>query len=41
MILDGCAVLYHIHWPKDARVKDFVDAFIEYVKIICKLHRCT
>ena len=32
IILDGCAVLYHIHWPKDAREKDFVDAFIEFVK---------
>ena len=32
VILDGCAVLYHIHWPKDARVKYFVDAFIEYIK---------
>ena len=31
-ILDDCAVLYHIHWPKDAHVKDFVDAFIEFVK---------
>ena len=29
IILDGCAVLYHIHWPKHARVKAFVDAFIE------------
>ena len=32
MVLDGCAVLYNIHWPKDACVKDFVDAFIEYLK---------
>ena len=32
IILDGCAVLYHIHWPKNACVKDLVDPFIEYVK---------
>ena len=32
IILDVCVVLYPIHWPKDARVKNFVDAFIEYVK---------
>ena len=33
VILDGCAVLSHIHRPKDACVKDFVDGSIEYVKI--------
>ena len=32
VILDGSAVLYHLHWPKDARINDFVDVFIEYVK---------
>ena len=32
IILDCCAVLYHINWPKDAGVKYFVDAFMEYVK---------
>ena len=32
IILGGCAVLYHIHRPKDARVNDFVDPSIEYVK---------
>ena len=32
IILDGCPVLYHIHWPKDARAKYFVDAFIENVQ---------
>ena len=32
IILDGCTILYHIHWPKDARVKDFVNAFTENVK---------
>ena len=42
IILDCCAVLYYIRWPKDARIKDFVDAFIEYVKKnIFNLHRCT
>ena len=40
IILDGFAVLYHIHWPKDALVKDFVNGFVEYVKKICKLHQC-
>lgn len=33
VILDGCSVLSHIHRPKDACVKDFVDGSIEYVKI--------
>ena len=32
IILDGCAVLSYIHWPKDACVRDFVDGSIEYVK---------
>ena len=32
IILDGCPALFYIHWPEDASVKDFVDAFIEYVK---------
>ena len=31
LILNGCAVLYHLHWPKDACAEDFVGAFIEYV----------
>ena len=42
IILDCCAVLYYIRWPKDARIKDFVDAFIEYIKKnIFNLHRST
>ena len=28
--LDGCAALYHIHWPKDAKVEDFLDSFVLY-----------
>ena len=30
IILDGCAAMYHIHWPKEAKVRDFVDSFVLY-----------
>ena len=30
IIVDGCAALYHIHWPKYAKVGDFVDSFVLY-----------
>ena len=30
IIVDGCAALYHIHRPKDAKVRDFVDSFVLY-----------
>ena len=30
IIVDVCAPLYHIHWPKDAKVRDFVDSFVLY-----------
>ena len=29
IILDCCAVLYRIHWPKDVSVKDLVDALVD------------
>ena len=32
IILDGWAGLYHIHWPKDARVRNVMDSFIKYGK---------
>ena len=31
VIIDGCAALYHVHWPKEAKVQDFVDTFIQYI----------
>ena len=30
IIADRCAALYHIHWPKDEKVQDFVDSFVLY-----------
>ena len=29
IIGDGYAALYHIHWPKDAMVRYFVDSFVQ------------
>ena len=29
IILNGCAALYHLHWPKDACAEDFVEYVIE------------
>ena len=31
IIIDGCAALYHVHWPKEAKVSDFVDSFVQYI----------
>ena len=31
VILDGCAILWVIHWPSDGTVRDFVDGFNQYV----------
>lgn len=30
IILDVCVVLYHIHWPKNVKIRIFIDSFIEY-----------
>ena len=31
IVIDGCAALYHVHWPKEAKVSDFVDSFVQYI----------
>ena len=31
IIVDGRAALYHIHWPKYPKVRDFVDSFVLYI----------
>lgn len=31
IIIDGCAILWSIHWPKNATVQDYIDAFWGYV----------
>ena len=30
IIVDGCPALHHIYWPKDAKVRNFVDWFVLY-----------
>ena len=31
IVLDGCAIMWIIHWPGEANVKTYVDAYVSYV----------
>ena len=37
-IIDGCAILWIIHWPNRGTVRDFVDSFTSF--IFGKAERC-
>ena len=39
VILDGCAILWVIHWPSNGTVRDFVDGFNQYV--VKKMSTCS
>ena len=30
VIIDGCAILWIIHWPSQGTVQDFVNGFLQY-----------
>ena len=37
-IIDGCAILWCLHWPSNATIQDYVDSFWHYVSR--RLNRC-
>ena len=39
VILDGCAILWVIHWPSDGTVRHFIDGFNQYV--VKKMSTCS
>ena len=32
IVIDGCAILWVVHWPSKRRVQDLVTNFVKYVK---------